>query len=447
MAVQQAAREGKRGSLARDRFPVSRRHSTVSMAGALLSGRAYFFTQPSCISRAMPYLTEHAVRLEPPSKYERFRRENDKFGEGIDAIWGITADGKVELQALRFDAKRYSVEDVRKWLKEHGHENATIEPATGEFSTDADADAVEREALLMEAGEYPDKGVTITEDSLQQMAESGVGAPVIVEHRPTLVLGWISELWRKGRQLWGKLRLKPHANQLVEESGVRGLSVGLARTENGFQLREVSLTATPRVANAQLFGNEPPQLYIVCANEARGDDAMETRNIAAEQQQPNVEQLRAELRAAQEHAAQLEARVKEMAQQLEFAQSQLVRNAVQGIVERYQREGKLTPAAAKHATELLMALATNAPDAIVQFSDDGHAEQLPGAVRSVIALLDALPAQPAPRATRFVGLGETELSERRRELDQELQRLGFSVSAEQLPDEVVAQLFRGGERA
>ena len=61
----------------------------------------------------MPYLTEHAVRLEPPSKYERFRRENDKFGAGIDAIWGITADGKVELQALRFDAKRYSKENVR----------------------------------------------------------------------------------------------------------------------------------------------------------------------------------------------------------------------------------------------------------------------------------------------------------------------------------------------
>jgi len=116
-------------------------------------------------------------------------------------------------------------------------------------------------------------------------------------------------------------------------------------------------------------------------------------------------------------------------------------------VERYQREGKLTPAAARHATELLMALATDAPDAIVQFSDNGRAEQLPDAVRSVIALLDALPAQPAPRATRFVGLGETELSERRRELDQELQRLGFSVGAEQLPDEVLAQLYRGGERA
>jgi len=388
----------------------------------------------------MPYLTEHAVRLEPPSKYERFRRESDKFGEGVDAIWGITADGKVELQALRFDAKRYTKENVREWLKEHGYEPLEIEPAEQEYSDDA----IERDALLMEAGEYPDKGAIITEESLQQMAESGVGAPVIVEHRPTLVLGWIRELWRKGKQLWGKLALKPHANQLIEESAVKGLSVGLRRTPDGkYALQEVSLTTSPRVQNAQLFGLEPPTLYIACdGNPSQVETAMTNDRMTTE-----MEAIRAELEQERARAINLEAKLFEFAEQLSRAQTQLVRNAVQGIVERYQREGKLTPAAARHATELLMALATGAPDAIVQFSDDGRAEQLPGAVRSVIALLDALPAQPAPRATRFVGLGESELSERRRELDQELQRLGFSVSAEQLPDEVLAQLYRGGERA
>jgi len=388
----------------------------------------------------MPYLNEHAVRIQPPSKYERFRRENDKFGAGIDAIWGITEDGKAELQALRFDAKRYTLDEVRKWLKEHDYEPLEVEPAEREFSEDA----VERDALLMEAGEYPDKGAIITEESLQQMAESGVGAPVIVEHRPTLVLGWIRELWRKGKQLWGRLALKPHANQLIEESAVKGLSVGLRRTPDGkYALHEVSLTTSPRVQNAQLFGLEPPSLYIACdGNPSQVETAMTDDRMTTE-----MEAIRAELEQERARAINLEAKLFEFAEQLSRAQTQLVRNAVQGIVERYQREGKLTPAAARHATELLMALAANAPDAIVQFSDDGRAEQLPDAVRSVIALLDALPAQPAPRATRFVGLGEAELSERRNELSQELQRLGFSVGAEQLPDEVVAQLFRGGERA
>jgi len=388
----------------------------------------------------MPYLNEHAVRIQPPSKYERFRRENDKFGVGIDAIWGITEDGKAELQALRFDAKRYTLDEVRKWLKEHDYEPLEVEPAEREFSEDA----IERDALLMEAGEYPDKGVAITEEHLQQMAATGAGAPVIVEHRPTLVLGWIRELYRKGKQLWGRLALKPHANQLIEESAVKGLSVGLRRTPDGkYALQEVSLTTSPRVQNAQLFGAEPPTLYIACdGNPSQVETTMTDDRMTTE-----MEAIRAELEQERARAINLEAKLFEFAEQLSRAQTQLVRNAVQGIVERYQREGKLTPAAARHATELLMALATNAPDAIVQFSDDGRAEQLPGAVRSVIALLDALPAQPAPRATRFVGLGESELSERKRELDQELQQLGFSVGAEHLPDEVVAQLFRGGERA
>ena len=380
------------------------------------------------------------MRLEPPSKYERFRRESDKFGAGIDAIWGITENGKAELQALRFDAKRYTLDEVRKWLKEHDYEPLEVEPAEREFSENA----VEREALLMETGEYPDKGVAITEEHLQQMAATGAGAPVIVEHRPTLVLGWIRELWRKGKQLWGKLALKPHANQLIEESAVKGLSVGLRRTpDGGFALHEVSLTTSPRVPNAQLFGLEPPSLYIACdGNPSQVETAMTDDRMTTE-----MEAIRGELERERARTVDLEAKLFEFAEQLSRAQTQLVRNAVQGIVERYQREGKLTPAAARHATELLMALATNAPDAIVQFSDDDRAEQLPDAVRSVIALLDALPAQPVPRATRFVGLGETELSERKRELDQELQRLGFSVGAEQLPDEVLAQLYRGGERA
>jgi len=388
----------------------------------------------------MPYLNEHAVRIQPPSKYGRFRRENDKFGAGIDAIWGITEDGKAELQALRFDAKRYTLDEVRKWLKDHDYEPLEVEPAEREFSEDA----VERDALLMETGEYPDKGVAITEEHLQQMAESGVGAPVIVEHRPTLVLGWIRELYRKGKQLWGKLALKPHANQLIEESTVKGLSVGLRRMpDGGYVLHEVSLTTSPRVANAQLFADQTPSLYIACdGNPSQGETAMTNDRTTTE-----IEAIRAELEQERARATNLEAKLLEYGEQLSRAQKQLVRNAVHGIVERYQREGKLTPAAAKHATALLMALATNAPDAIVQFSDDGRAEQLPDAVRSVIALLDALPAQPAPRATRFVGLGETELSERRSELSQELQRLGFSVGAEHLPDEIVAQLSRGGERA
>ena len=163
---------------------------------------------------------------------------------------------------------------------------------------------------------------------------------------------------------------------------------------------------------------------------------METRTIAVEQQ-PNVEQLRAELKAAQEHAAQLEARVKEMAQQLEFAQSQLVRHAVQRIVEKYQREGKLTPAAAERATQLLLHLAQAYPQPIIQFSE-GTITELPEVVRAAITLFDALPAHPTKPAVRTVSLDDATLAERKQELAAVLQAKGFSFAANgELPDELV----------
>ena len=40
----------------------------------------------------MPYKGEHAARLKDPKRYETFRRKNDKFGAGVHAIWGITAE-------------------------------------------------------------------------------------------------------------------------------------------------------------------------------------------------------------------------------------------------------------------------------------------------------------------------------------------------------------------
>jgi len=95
----------------------------------------------------MPYPTEHSARLKDPSRYERFRRENDKFGPGIHAVWGITADGKAELQAIRFDAEKFSVDEAKAWLKEHGHKPILFEPA-GEKAEGA------AESLADQGGEF-----------------------------------------------------------------------------------------------------------------------------------------------------------------------------------------------------------------------------------------------------------------------------------------------------
>lgn len=78
----------------------------------------------------MPYPIEHAARLHDPAGYDRFRRENDKFGSGIHAIWGIK-NNKAELQAIRFDAGKFTAAEARAWLKDHDYQPILFEPATG----------------------------------------------------------------------------------------------------------------------------------------------------------------------------------------------------------------------------------------------------------------------------------------------------------------------------
>ena len=79
----------------------------------------------------MPYINEHSARIEDPKKYDEFRRENDKFKKGIHAIWGIILKPKrkSELQAIRFDAKEWTVEEAKKWLKDNNIKYISFEPA------------------------------------------------------------------------------------------------------------------------------------------------------------------------------------------------------------------------------------------------------------------------------------------------------------------------------
>ena len=89
-----------------------------------------------------PYPNEHAARLTDPDQYDSIRRVNDEFGAGIDAIYGIK-DGTSELQAIRFDADRFTPAEAREWLSDHDFDPMMFEEATGERSEERAApDAV-----------------------------------------------------------------------------------------------------------------------------------------------------------------------------------------------------------------------------------------------------------------------------------------------------------------
>jgi hypothetical protein len=77
----------------------------------------------------MPYPNEHSARINSPSKYDSFARKNDVGGAGIDFIFGIK-EGKSEIQAIRFDASKFSPAEARAWLKAHGHKPIEFAAAT-----------------------------------------------------------------------------------------------------------------------------------------------------------------------------------------------------------------------------------------------------------------------------------------------------------------------------
>ena len=76
-----------------------------------------------------PFPNEHAARLTDPAQYDSFRRKNNDFGDGIDAIYGIKS-GKTELQAIRFNKDKFSVAESKKWLADHDFKPIMFEPAT-----------------------------------------------------------------------------------------------------------------------------------------------------------------------------------------------------------------------------------------------------------------------------------------------------------------------------
>lgn len=78
----------------------------------------------------MPYPNYHSARIADPDKYPKKRYEKDKFGEGIDVVWGVTESGKAEVQAIRFDAGKWTAAKAKKWLKDHDHKAISFEAAT-----------------------------------------------------------------------------------------------------------------------------------------------------------------------------------------------------------------------------------------------------------------------------------------------------------------------------
>ena len=113
-----------------------------------------------------PYPNEHSARIHEPGKYTKFRRQNGAFGPGIDVIYGITADGKAEIQAIRFDASKFTPQEVHTWLESHKYTAISVHPAAPK------ALIVEpRAADVVGGGNPPVQGEAVPKDLVPKAVE------------------------------------------------------------------------------------------------------------------------------------------------------------------------------------------------------------------------------------------------------------------------------------
>lgn len=113
---------------------------------------------------------------------------------------------------------------------------------------------IEREAKLFEAGNYPDRGIEVSEEDLDRIIANTSEAPVRIEHSATPfdgALGVLKSVYRKGKELFGRLSFTQAAWELIKSANAKRLSVAILKDKSG--IAEVSLVREPRVADAAVF--------------------------------------------------------------------------------------------------------------------------------------------------------------------------------------------------
>jgi len=81
----------------------------------------------------MPYPNYYSARIIDPKLFTKHRYDKNKFGEGVDAVWGIK-DNKASLQSIRFAKTKFTKAVAKAWLRKHNYK-ATIEEDAGPPST------------------------------------------------------------------------------------------------------------------------------------------------------------------------------------------------------------------------------------------------------------------------------------------------------------------------
>jgi hypothetical protein len=139
--------------------------------GKLMSVEEHGWMDLRAYPEMKPMKNEHSFRLLPPTKFDKFRRKNDAFGDGVHAIYGIDSSGTVHLQAIRFSADKWSFEKAKHWVESHGHKPIESVAASGEKSYKV-VEAKPKYVVVRE-------GDLVVDSELKSLAEAVVKGKVV----------------------------------------------------------------------------------------------------------------------------------------------------------------------------------------------------------------------------------------------------------------------------
>ena len=210
----------------------------------------------------------------------------------------------------------------------------------------------ERDAVLLECCDLPDKGLTLSEGDLDGIVSRFTEpVPLKLEHIDTPLgdLGTVQRIWRDGKQLLGQIVLRADVAGLVRARGCKGLSCGLSRAP--LSLAELSLVLKPRVQAAVMLS---------------ADDQAELVQLRAQVVQQRVDGQIADLKRAGKITPATEAAARVLLSAGDAEHVTLAAGGTQGVSEAFMAYLVAQPA--------VVQLAEMAPDATKQNGLYGSAD-------------------------------------------------------------------------
>ena len=150
---------------------------------------------------------------------------------------------------------------------------------------------IQRKVRLFEAGDYGHKG-KYTESLLDSWITSNDPIPFNIAHsglqsNPLMKLtefgmGYVKDLYRIGKELWGTLFVPAEINSLIDKTGVKGISIGVPTDLS--RPYEISWEGNPHIKTAQVFEgaeNDLPEGKETVAFTFSFDNAISTDEVDA----------------------------------------------------------------------------------------------------------------------------------------------------------------------